>query len=111
MAKIVLVSIALLAWSASAGYHPDRVHHVDSVSGASLFRGAAPVANNTFVIDALLHNPLCEGEPTSHPPLQQTVVAIVVHTFGDRARGPSPMTIWASTMSVQFAYKFRTTFH
>ncbi len=45
--------LALLALSVSAGYHPDRIHHVDSVPGASLFRGAAPVENNTFVIDDL----------------------------------------------------------
>lgn len=52
----ILVScylILFLAWYASAGYHPDRVHFVDSVTDASLFRGAAPVLNNTFVIDAL----------------------------------------------------------
>jgi len=38
----------------SAGWNADRVHHVDALGAAHLFRGPAPVANeSTFVFDEL----------------------------------------------------------
>ena len=46
------LTLASLGWT-NAGWNPERVHHVDAIGKAHLFRGPAPVANDTFVFEAL----------------------------------------------------------
>eukprot|EP00750_Incisomonas_marina_P008268 INCI15403.1.p2 GENE.INCI15403.1~~INCI15403.1.p2 ORF type:complete len:113 (-),score=30.08 INCI15403.1:656-994(-) len=44
-------SLLLCGSGVNAGWNPGRVHHVDAVGQAHLFRGPAPVSSDVFVFD------------------------------------------------------------
>ena len=70
---------ASLAAAASASWTPSRLHHVDAIGQAHLFRGPAPVANgSTFVFDELRTTMQAAASAEGHQPLPDKFDLIVV---------------------------------
>ena len=72
-----LLALALMRM-ASAGWSPARLHHVDIIGQAHLFRGSAPVSNGTFVFDELRTTMQAAASSEGHQPLPDKFDLIVV---------------------------------
>ena len=66
-----------------AAWNPDRVHHVDAIGKAHLFRGPAPVKNGTFVFDALRAELQKMAQSEGGAVLPDTFDLIVVSMLGN----------------------------
>ena len=78
----ILCGICYCHTLASAGWHPERLHHVDSIGHGHLFRGSAPVENGSFVFDDLRLRVQQQGKAEGNVTIPEDFVLVVISFLG-----------------------------